>query len=519
MNRFEQIKSEEALVEAGRGLARLAARRPEQVAKEDLERLKVWGIAWRPRTPGYFMMRVRVPAGQLTADQARSVAGVAERHGRGVIDLTARGQLQLRWLSLSALPPVIDELRAAGLISAKTLMDSVRNISGCPLAGLCPHELFDATQTVRQIDEAVVRRNDLLNLPRKVNIAVTACTRRCCYADMQDIALVAAIADDDGDAVHGFNMLVGGKMSADDFHVAQPLDVFVTPTQAPSAVAALLSLYRDHGPRRTRSRSRLCYLVERWGASRLRQELERAVGRSLRPAGRDTRGAEPCRVFGVIPQRQPDRVAVTLLVRGGGLSAQHLHELAKIADRYGQGVLRFTLEKNVLLPGIDAAHLSRLRQEPLLNELPIEAHPLEWQTVSCTGAEFCALAAIETRQRSADISRELARRCPDAPPRSIHWSACRAGCGQHLIADIGLVGRRQHTDRGVVETADIYIGGSDRDRPRPAIKLFDGVPCDELVDTLVSLVRHWDDAVRRRDRRGVDGLPLPVLHRSETPDA
>ncbi|MFW6033142.1 MAG: ferredoxin--nitrite reductase, partial [Phycisphaeraceae bacterium] len=149
---------------------------------------------------------------------------------------------------------------------------------------------------------------------------------------------------------------------------------------------------------------------------------------------------------------------------------------------------RLTGEQNVLIPDIPRSWLAELRREPLLDELPLEAHPAIAGTQSCTGSEYCSMAAIETKTRAADIARALARRVPGAGRLRIHWSACHAGCGQHAIADIGLVGRRVQRGGESVEAVDIYLGNSAADRLAERVR--EQVPCDELLGELVGIVEQ-----------------------------
>lgn len=491
MNRFERVKAEGDALALAAKLESFAAAGAEEIPPDDIERLKVWGLALRPKTPGYFMLRVRVPAGQLTAEQARTLGTTADAFGRGACDITARAQLQLRWINIADVPEVFRRLRDCGLATLQTLMDSVRNIRGCPLAGLTPHEHFDATPVIRAIEARIVGNADAINLPRKMNVTVSGCACHCCDADIQDLALVPARRRTaDGDEL-GFNVLVGGKTSAGDFHTAQPLDAFVTPDEAPALVEHVMGLFRDHGPRQTRARTRLVYLLQAWGLPRFRDELAARLGRPLPPAGQDLRAPERCETVGILPQKQRDLVAVGLHVPVGRITGNQLTRLGKLAEAFGSGGLRLTSEQNVIIPNVRRDRLPDLLADPLLRcELRPNPHPIERGTVSCTGVEYCTLAIIETKQRAQELAEELARRLPGAPPLRIHWSGCRAGCGQHLTADIGLLGRKVQRGDQLVEAADVFIGGSSGPGVAQAKRVLEAVPCGELADTIERVIRE-----------------------------
>ncbi len=502
MNRFETLKEGISLAKVKADLHALAQRGETDLPeKRVLEPLRLLGVALRPRAAGTFMMRIRATGGRLTAAQAMEVGRIARACGRDRIDITTRAQLQIRWLRLEQVPQVIDRLEAAGLLTCQTLMDSVRNIITCPLAGLSNHELFDVEPVLADIDRRLIGRDDFVDLPRKVNVAVSSCQRHCCGAQLQDVALTPAwrsCDEDVGRGGTGFNVWVGGKASTNDFRVAKALDVFIEPLAAAEVLAGLLNIYRDHGPREQRSRARLACLLDAWGTRWLRGELENRLGYSLAPAGVDARNGQSCALSGVLPQRQTGRSAVGLVVPVGRLSGGQLIRLAELATQYGGDELRLTCEQNVILPHIADRHVSIVLREPVITALNPEAPAAVRGTKSCIGAEFCSLAVIETKQRALDVARELDKRLPGLGSLRIHWSGCNAGCGQHLSADIGLQGRKVERAGEKVDAVDIYLGGSSGPEPRAAVKCREAVPCDELVDTLEALLRDHPELVGRR---------------------
>src|SRR5262249_11631479 len=175
------------------------------------ELLKWVGVFFRRPTPGKFMMRVRMPNGFVTSAQMRAVAELSRRLGNSVLDITTRQQLELRGFTLDSVPAIWEKLRSVDLRSLQTGIDNIRNINGCALAGLNPNELFDASPVVQDLDRLFVGADgnpEFANLPRKLNITITACLDNCTHNESQDIALVPARK---GGRI-GFNVLVGGKM-------------------------------------------------------------------------------------------------------------------------------------------------------------------------------------------------------------------------------------------------------------------------------------------------------------------
>ena len=246
----------------------------DALTKTDKELLKWLGLFARARTPGRFMLRIRMPNGFATSEQLRAIADLSTRFGNSVLDLTTRQQIELRGFTLDSVEEIWERLRRVNLSSLQTGMDNVRNINGCPLAGITPHELLDASPVVFALDRWIVGcvgNPEFANLPRKLNVTVTGCLENCTHCESQDIALVPATAG----GCAGFNVLVGGKMGSGGFTVAAPLDVFLEPHEAVACVAELIRIYRDHGPRDARGRCRLAFLVAEWGLPRLRHRIRR----------------------------------------------------------------------------------------------------------------------------------------------------------------------------------------------------------------------------------------------------
>src|SRR5262249_9246738 len=200
-------------------LPELLAKGHEALSPADKDLLKWVGVFFRKPTPGKFMMRIRMPNGFATSEQLRTIAEVSRRIGNSILDITTRQQIELRGFTLETVPEIWEKLRGVNLHSLQTGMDNVRNINGCPLAGLTPTELFDASPVLFELDRIIVGANgnpEFVNLPRKFNITITGCIANCTHTESQDIALVPAVQR--GRA--GFNILVGGKMGSGGFTVA-----------------------------------------------------------------------------------------------------------------------------------------------------------------------------------------------------------------------------------------------------------------------------------------------------------
>jgi ferredoxin-nitrite reductase len=456
------------------------------------ELLKWVGVFFRKPTPGKFMMRIRMPNGFARSNQLRTIAELSRRLGNSVLDITTRQQIELRGFTLDTVPEIWEKLRGVDLRTLQTGIDNVRNINGCALAGLTPHELFDASPVVHELDRIVVGSKgnpEFTNLPRKFNIAVTGCTDNCTHAESQDIALVPAKKA----GRLGFNVLVGGKMGSGGFTVGSPLNVFVEIFQAAAVVVELIKIYRDHGPREARSKCRFAFLIEEWGVRRLRAELVARFGHELAFQGRDMRGSTRADHLGVSLQRYAGLSAVGLCIPTGRVNPDQFEELARLAEVYGNGEIRLTTGQNAIIPNVPGERVAGLIGEPLLKQLSPRPSPFMRGLVACVGTDYCNLALIETKSRAIALSEALHNKMGNnVNPLTIHWSGCPAGCGNHQAADVGLRGFKTRIDGKIVDAVAIYTGGRTGPHAVAGQEILETVPCDEsLPDVVANVIQSY----------------------------
>jgi nitrite reductase (NADH) large subunit len=519
-NKIELMKQQKDGLDALPDIHRLAVNNNwQEMSEDDKQRAKWHGLFFRKPTPGYFMMRLRLQAGRTNARQLRLLADLSDEFGKGFCDLTTRQQIQLRWFTLAQAPEIWRRLEEVGLHSKQTGMDNVRGVCGCPVAGLTPHELLDATPIIEQFDAMILGKKEFSNLPRKFNVTITGCLENCCHPESQDIGLVPAYRELDGQQVNGFNVLIGGKQGSGGYRPARPLDVFVRPEEAAEVCAEITRLFRDHGSRASRVRARLAFLIEDRGVAWFRAELGKRLGRPLRKAGIDLRKKHHTDHLGIHPQkalrmvdggsgigeglaendpatnppatnRQPRLNYVGLLVPVGRITTAQMRGVADLAERYGTGDVRVTTGQNLVLVNVPDSRLGALMDEPLLKELSYDPSPIMRGLVACTGIDYCGMALIETKGYAIEVARELERRTAGRKlqPLTIHWSGCPAGCGMHQVATIGLQGCRSRVNGQVVDAAHVCVKGQTGPHPQLATDLMYDVPCDRLADALEPLV-------------------------------
>lgn len=306
MNKIEVLKAEKDGLDIKESISRYAELGWEAISEGDIQRLKWHGIFLRNPTPGFFMIRVRIPGGRTTSKQMHTLAYLAKTYGNGILDLTTRQQFQLRHLKIEHVPEALFHMEEAGLTSLQTGMDNVRNIMTCPVAGLTAQELFDTTDVVRRLTQEFTGNRAYSNLPRKFNMAITGCPENCLHLETQDLALVPATKEGHDGSIRGFNILAGGKLGSGGYRIASSLDVFVTPLEVVAVTGAILRVFRDHGCRDSRTTARLAFLLEEWGEERFRLEVQREVGWELTPAGTDVRKKSVNEHMGIYRQKKWD---------------------------------------------------------------------------------------------------------------------------------------------------------------------------------------------------------------------
>jgi len=412
----------------------------------------------------YFMLRVPLPNGFLSSNQLRAIAGISERFGRSLADITVRQNIQLHWLPIEALPEIIETLDRQGLSPKGACGDVVRNITGCPLAGVAADEMIDASDIVKQASELLRANSDFYNLPRKFKVSITGCPVWCSYPEINDIGLTAAVRRTSGAPEVGFSVRVGGGLSADP-HLAVRLDAFVHPSQVLDVVRTITEIFRDQvNLRENRKRARMKHLFSQfgWSTENFLAELNRRLGYQLDPGVEERIPVDVYRDHvGIHPQKQPGLFYVGAAVLRGRISAQQLHAAADLADRFGSGELRATGMQNLLLINVPRANVEALARELGAIGLRVEGSPFWRGAISCTGTEFCKLAITETKSFTRWLVEELEQRVPEFDQQlKLHVTGCPNSCGQHWIADIGLEGKRIKHQGRLVDAYYFCVGGA-----------------------------------------------------------
>lgn len=514
LNKFEKFKAQKDGLAIRDEIEKFAALGWEGMDETDRDhRLKWVGVFFRPVTPGKFMMRLRMPNGILTSSQMSVLAQVVQRYGDdGCADITTRQNIQLRGIRIEDLPDIFNRFHAVGLTTIQSGMDNVRNITGDPVAGLDADELYDTRELVQQIQDMLTNKSEgnpeFSNLPRKFNIAIAGGRDNSVHAEINDLAFVPAFKEGTGDwglgtgqdfsqspipnsqsPIFGFNILVGGFFSAKRCDAAIPLNAWVAPEDVVAVCRAVLEVFRDNGPRANRQKSRLMWLIDEWGVEKFRAEVENRLGKSLLPAAaKDEIDWEKRDHIGVYKQKQAGLNYVGLNIPVGRLYAEDMFEIARLAEVFGSGEIRFTVEQNIVIPNISDSRLAIFLTQPLLERFSINPGLLARSLVSCTGAQFCNFALIETKNRALAMIKALEEDLIFINPVRIHWTGCPNSCGQPQVADIGLMGTKTRKNGKTLEGVDIYMGGKVGKDAHLGTCVTKGIPCEDLQPFLQDLL-------------------------------
>jgi sulfite reductase (ferredoxin) len=422
----------------------------------------VGGQGGEGRATPYFMVRVRIPNGVIDAAQLRTVARLAERHARGVVDVTVRQNVQLHWVTIESLPEVMETLRATGITTMGACGDVTRNVVGCPLAGVDADELIDASPLVEDVTALLNGSPDFYNLPRKFKVSIAGCRSWCAYPEINDVGLTAVRHPRSG-AV-GFSLRVGGGLSTEP-HLGRRLDAFVRPSEVPAVVRAVAAVFRDSDvlrEHREKARLKFLFLLHGWTEARFQEALERQLGFALAPGVPDEAPPEVYRDHvGVHAQRTGGLFSIGVPVLRGRLTAAQLAVVADAAETYGSGRLRTTAMQNVLVLDVPGPAIAGVARAVAAAGLPLGVSPFARGTVACTGSEFCKLALTETKGFARWLVEELEALLPGFDEHlKIHVAGCPNSCGQHWIADLGLEGKKLKVDGRLVDAYYFCVGGA-----------------------------------------------------------
>ncbi len=448
----------------------------------------------------FFMVRIRIPNGLLSSQQARTIADLAERHARGVADITVRQNVQLHWVTIESLPDVLEALWRVGLTTTGACGDVARNITGCPLAGFDAHEYCDATPLALELNGQLGGNSEFYNLPRKFKVSITGCRSWCTYPEINDVGLTAVTQKRLHGEEVGFSLRVAGGLSTDP-HLGVRLNAFVQWKQVVPVVRGVAELFRESEvlrQNRERARLKFLFLQHGWTAESFLAALQDRLRFALDPAEHEELPSDIHRDHvGIYVQKQQGLSYVGANVLRGRITPEQLRTAANLSDRYADGHLRNTIMQNLLIVNVPNEHAARVASELTAAGLPVRASAFARGTVACTGSEFCKLALTETKGFARWLTEELDQRLPGFQEQlKLHITGCPNSCGQHWIADIGIEGKKLKVDGRMVDAYYFCVGGSVGEFASIARPVGYRCAALEVPDAIERLLREFNE---RRD--------------------
>ncbi|MFD4833431.1 nitrite/sulfite reductase, partial [Streptomyces uncialis] len=325
-------------------------------------RMRWWGL-YTQRKPGidggktailepeelddkYFMMRVRIDGGRLSTQQLRVIGEISQEFARGTADLTDRQNVQYHWIRIEDVPEIWRRLEAVGLSSTEACGDTPRVILGSPVAGIAEEEIIDGTPAIEEIYRRIVGNKDFSNLPRKFKSAVSGSPLLDVAHEINDIAFVGVEHPELGP---GFDVWVGGGLSTNP-KLGVRLGTWVSLDDVPDVYEGVISIFRDHGFRRLRTRARLKFLVADWGAEKFRQVLEdEYLLRKLHDGPAPEQPVERWRDHVGVHRQKDGRYYIGFAPRVGRVDGTILTKIAQLAEDHGSGRLRTTAEQKMIV--------------------------------------------------------------------------------------------------------------------------------------------------------------------------
>jgi sulfite reductase (ferredoxin) len=438
-------------------------------------RMRWWGL-YTQRKPGidggktailepeelddkYFMLRIRIDGGRLTTEQLRIIGEISQEFARGTADVTDRQNIQLHWIRIEDVPEIWRRLEAVGLSTTEACGDTPRVILGSPVAGIAEDEIIDGTPALDEIHARIVGNKDFSNLPRKFKSAISGSPLLDVAHEINDIAFVGVEHPDRGP---GFDLWVGGGLSTNP-KIGVRLGAWVPLEEVADVYEGVISIFRDFGYRRLRTRARLKFLVADWGAEKFRQVLEDDyLKRKLVDGPAPAQPVEQWRDHVGVHRQKDGRFYVGFAPRVGRIDGATLSKIAELAEEHGSGRLRTTVEQKMIVLDVEEPRIESLVAGLEALDLTATPSPFRRGTMACTGIEFCKLAIVETKVRGASLIDELERRLPEFDePITINVNGCPNACARIQVADIGLKGQLVlDADGNQVEGFQVHLGGA-----------------------------------------------------------
>ena len=476
------------------------------------------------------MQRIKIPFGGMTPEQMDVLADLAEEYADGICHVTTRQDFQLHFVHIDDTPDVMRRLAAVGITTREACGNAVRNVTACPLAGVCRDEAFDVTPYAQTIMRFLLGHPDTQDFGRKFKVALSGCRQHSCgLVNMHDLGLLAVTRQENGVERRGFEMYVGGGLGAVPYQ-AKLFEPFVPEEELLPLAQAISRVFARLGEKRNRARARIKFLVKNLGIDEfkrlVREERDKLADdprwtsyietlpayseQPIRPAASLNGAAQPAgfddwQRTNVYRQRQPGYCVVTVTLPLGDLTSRQMRLLGDIARRYVGDAVRTTVEQNIVLRWVREADLPAVYEE--LRNIGLGAPGAQTivDITACPGTDTCKLGIASSRGLAGELRDRLTAKTLelDAAVQGLHIkiSGCFNSCGQHHIADLGFYGVSRNIGGYQVPHFQVMLGGKWEDNAGSYGLPIGAVPSKNIPAVVDRLTEHFV-----RERQGDEGF-------------
>jgi len=430
------------------------------------------------------MLRIKIPFGGMTAEQLEVMGELAEEYSDGIAHVTTRQDFQLHFIHIEDTPTIMRRLAAVHITTREACGNSVRNVTACPIAGVCHDEAFDVTPYAKALAYFLMGHPDTMDFGRKFKPAFSGCKQHACgLTNMHDWGVITRKRTVDGVEKRGFELYVGGGLGSVP-HPAKLFDEFVSEEELFPITQAIARVFGRLGEKKNRARARIKFVVAKLGIEEFKRlvleerkllspdprwtdylkRLNETDETPIKPPGKvASNGSQEFHVWqdtNVYPQRQEGYAMVTVKLPLGDITAGQLRKLADISRKYVGDAIRTTVEQNLVLRWVSLTDLPALYEELKATRLAQAGAGTIQDIVACPGTDTCKLGIAASRGLASELMRRLDTTIdPVVRSLRIKISGCFNSCGQHHVADIGFYGVSRNIGSYTVPHFQVVIGG------------------------------------------------------------
>ncbi len=484
VNKVETTKGLKDPMDVYARLDEIAAGGYEKLDKEDSAYfLKCFGLFDKGED---FMLRVRIPAGQLSNVQAVRIGEVAQKYGNDYIDLTTRMQVELRYLQIADIAKVLRELKEVGISTFQTGVDNPRNIVTDPLDGIAYDNIIKTKPIVDELQDIFCEKPEWISaLPRKFNTGILGSLSNSCNIFGHDCNFVLAQKE----GIFGFNVYLGARVGVQ----AKDANLFVTKEEVPAFFTALLTVFKNYGYRDNRNKNRLVFLLNDVGIDTFIEAVKEEAGMQFAPAGVTMVQSQNIALGANRVLLKDGTFAYKLIIPSGIFSGTNMIEAAKVAAEYGSGKIRLTYDQNLYIIHVNKEDTQAFEATQIVQKYAKFNNLYFNDMIACAGTATCSFGVIPNKPDAIEMAHFLNSEVAiDNAAVRMNWSACPKGCGVHGIADIGFEGcKAKDAEGNRVDGVHLFLGGKITREAREAHTLHKSLPLEEAKHHVKYLLKTY----------------------------